>query len=91
VLAIDTSGRGNVALVALPPVQHYLAIGPGASHQGELILKLSGEPNQVYTIESSTELKTWSFARYVTNQLASTLVAVEKTNASHQFFRARRQ
>jgi hypothetical protein len=89
VVAIAVSGAKNLALVSIPPQRPTLAIAANASNFGRLTLTLSGEPNNVYAIETSADLVTWHFVQHVTTEMGSTSFEVGNTNATKQFFRAR--
>lgn len=89
VIAIAASGTRNLALVRIPPPPPTLSIAPGTPASGPLTITLSGESNQVYTIETSTNLQTWNSFRQVTNETGSIMFQVWTTNATHEFFRAR--
>ena len=87
VIAIAASGPRNLALVSFPPERPTLTIS--ASSLGQLTIRLSGEANRVYAIETSADLLMWHFSRHVTNQTGSASFEVG-TNAHRQFFRAKR-
>lgn len=89
VVAIASGGSINLALVSFPPQRPTLGIAANAPTSGQLTISLSGEPNKVYALETSTDLLTWHFVRHVTSEMVSTTFQVGNTNASRQFFRAR--
>ena len=87
-MAIAASGAKNLALVSIPPGRPTRAIAANALNGG-LTISLSGEPNQVYAVESSVDLLTWQFLQHVTSEMRNVYFAVGNTNASRQFLRAR--
>ncbi len=88
VVAIASGGSVNLALVS--PRKPTLGITASGSTAGQLTLRLSGESNQVYAIETSADLLTWQFLRQVTNDAGAISFEVGNTNVTGQFFRARR-
>lgn len=88
VVAIASSGTHNLALVGIPSRQPLLAIAAATNAQ-RLIITLSGDPGGVYTIESSSDLRSWHFIQQVASEAGSVSFEVGNTNSTGQFFRAR--
>lgn len=91
VVAIATSGEWNIAIQALPvppPQPPVLNLVADASNAGRLTLSLTGDPNRIYTIESSEELQTWQFDRFLTNETGTVTFEVEPSAGSRRFYKA---
>ena len=88
VVSIAVSGTPNLALVRFPPSRPVLGVTARAPASGPLMVTVSGDPNKVYTVETSHDLLNWGFLRYVTNNVASTSFEVGDS-AMHRFFRAK--
>ncbi len=84
VMAIASSEGNDLALVGVRPDPPTLGI---TANSGRLTISLSGEPDTVYALETSSDLLTWHFLRNVTNATGSTSFEVE--NTGRQFFRAK--
>jgi hypothetical protein len=89
VIAIATSGTTNLALVSFPLSAPSLTVEAFDSDLARLTLSLSGEPNQVYEIQSTSAFQIWEFLRYVTNDTATTSFNLEVIDPDKQFYRAR--
>jgi hypothetical protein len=90
VIAIAASGTKNLALVSFPPARPTLGIRPTGPGSAGLTLTVSGETNRVYALEASVDLLSWHWIANVTNMTESTSFQVGNTNATGQFFRAKR-
>jgi hypothetical protein len=88
VIAIATSGPMSLALVGLPPQPPVLNLVADASNAGRLILSLTGDPNRIYTIESSEELQMWQFDRFLTNETGTVTFEVDPSAGSRRFYKA---
>jgi alpha-tubulin suppressor-like RCC1 family protein len=86
VVAIATSGTFSVAVVRTLP-RPILDVASATASQ--LTLRLTGEQDRVYTIETSFDLLSWEPLLNVTNATGPSFFAVEKTSPNRQFFRAK--
>jgi hypothetical protein len=82
----DTSGATSTAIVHLvsdvPQIQ-FTDLQPGA-----VVLKLSGKPNALYQVFSSSDLISWSLtAQGTSNQNGETEYALERMNVPALFYR----
>jgi len=86
-VAITTSASRDIVVAVSPKAT--LEITASSSSPREVTLRLSGAPNQVYEIETSSDMVTWDWLQSVGSNSGQISFVVPIGNTTMQFFRAR--